>query len=87
MPSKEPKSVRITLRLSPQNKTLLSKAASLQQRTISEFLLEAGIAAARTTLARQPIFRLSPDQWDQFLTQLDRPVTHKPRLERLIKSD
>jgi len=87
MSSKEPKSERITLRLSPSSKTLLSKAASLQQKTPSEFLLEAGIAAARTTLARQPIFRLSPDQWDQFQTQLDRPVMHKPRLERLMKSD
>lgn len=87
MPFKEPKSERITLRLSPQNKALLLKAASFQQRTISEFLLEAGIAAARTTLAGQPIFRLSPDQWDQFQSQLDRPVTHKPRLEKLMKSD
>jgi len=87
MPSKVPKSERITLRLSPQNKTLLSKAASLQQRTLSELLLEAGIAAARTALAEQPIFRLSPDQWHQFLTQLDRPITHKPRLARLMRSN
>jgi len=87
MPSKVPKSVRITLRLSPQNKALLSKAASLQQTTISEFLVETGIAAAQAALTEQPIFRLSPEQWDQFMTQLDRPVMHKPRLERLMKSD
>jgi uncharacterized protein (DUF1778 family) len=62
MPSKEPKSERITRRLSPQNKALLLKAASLQQRTLSEFLVEAGIAAAQSVLAEQPIFRLSPEQ-------------------------
>lgn len=80
----ESKSERIDVRASPPVKRLLQQAAHAAHKNVSEFLLEAGIVAANHALADRLRFELAPDQWDAFQAALDRPVTAKPRLKKLL---
>jgi uncharacterized protein (DUF1778 family) len=78
------KSERIDVRASTPVKQLLQQAAQAAHKNVSEFLLEAGIVAANQTLADRLRFELAPDQWDVFQAALERPVSAKPGLKKLL---
>ena len=78
------KSERIDVRASSVVKQLLQEAAQATHKNVSEFLLDAGIAAAQETLAARTHFVLDEAQWAAFQEALDRPVQNKPRLLKLL---
>ncbi|MCY4388700.1 MAG: DUF1778 domain-containing protein [Desulfurellaceae bacterium] len=80
----EAKSERIEVRTTPRMKTLLQRAATASHKSVTEFLLEAGMSAAEDALINRRLFRLDDEQWQMFQDALDRPVTEKPRLARLL---
>ena len=80
----ENKSERIEVRTTPNVKALLQQAAVSSRKTVTEFLIEAGIDAAEDALADRRTFRLDERRWRAFQDVLDRPVTDKPRLARLL---
>jgi uncharacterized protein (DUF1778 family) len=47
-------------------------------------LLEAGLNAAEEALVDRQLFRLDDAQWQAFEEILERPVTEKPRLAKLM---
>ena len=75
---------RIDVRASLPIKILLQDAARARRKNVSDFLLEAGIAAAHETLAEQRLFLLDDEQWQKFQELLDRPVQDKPALKDLL---
>lgn len=86
MPSNtQTKTERIDVRLSPSSKALLQEAAKTTHKNVSEFILEAGIAAANQALAERRLFLLDEAQWKEFQEILDRPVEKKPRLSKLLR--
>lgn len=80
----ENKSERIEVWTTPNIKALLHQAAVSSRKTVTEFMLEAGIDAAENVLADRRMFRLDEQRWRAFQDILDRPVTDKPRLARLL---
>ena len=80
----EAKSERIEVRTTPRMKALLQRAATASHESVTEFLLEAGMSAEEDALINRRLFRLDDEQWQMFQDVLDRPVTGKPRLARLI---
>lgn len=80
----ETKSERIEVRTTPRLKALLQQASASLHKSVTEFLLEAGIKAAEDALADRRMFRLDDRQWKAFQEILDRPVMDKPRLARLL---
>jgi len=80
-----PKSERIDVRVSPPIKKLLQDAARTCHKSVSEFLLDAGITAANQALADRRRFELDATQWEAFQQALERPVQKKPRLAKLMK--
>ena len=78
------KSERIDVRASTPVKQLLQEAARVAHKNVSEFLLDAGIIAANQTLADRTRFELAPDKWLEFQAALDRPVSAKPKLKKLL---
>nr|VFJ44152.1 MAG: Uncharacterized conserved protein, DUF1778 family [Candidatus Kentron sp. DK]VFJ54791.1 MAG: Uncharacterized conserved protein, DUF1778 family [Candidatus Kentron sp. DK] len=78
------KSERIDIRTDPVVKDLLQRAAVAAHKSVSEFLLHAGLDAAREALSGRQIFSLDEDGWDAFQAALERPVSDKPRLRRLL---
>ena len=79
------KSKRIDVRGSSSVKQLLQDAARASHKSVSEFLLDAGVAEAARILADRRRFVPEPEHWQAFQEALDRPVARKPRLEALLR--
>lgn len=77
---------RLEVRLSPKAKSMLKRAASVERKTVSAFILDKGLTAAAETLAGRHEFRLSAKQYDALVADLDAPEKPRPRLERLLKT-
>lgn len=78
------KSERIDVRTTPLAKATLQQAAAVSGKTVSEFLLEQGLAAAEIALADRRAFALDEERWQAFLEALDNPVRERPRIARLL---
>jgi uncharacterized protein (DUF1778 family) len=84
MPASVAKTQRIDVRVSPAAKDTLQMAASQVNKTVSQFILDAGLTAAAETLEDRRSFTLDKQRWTTFLKMLDRPARIKPRLARLL---
>lgn len=78
------KSERIDVRASAPAKKLLQEAARSCHKSVSEFLLDAGITAANLALTDRNRFQLDEERWAEFQEALERPVQTKPQLARLL---
>jgi uncharacterized protein (DUF1778 family) len=77
---------RLELRLTPKAKSMLKRAAAVERKTMSAFVLDKGLEAAAETLADRREFRLSAKDYDAFVAALDAPVKQRPRLTKLLKT-
>jgi uncharacterized protein (DUF1778 family) len=84
MSGKIAKTERIDVRTTAAAKQLLQQAAATSHKSVSEFLLENGLEAAKATLADRRLFILDDELWQAFQTELDRPVQEKPQLKQLL---
>ena len=84
MASGESKTERIEVRTTPSVKALLQRVAAASHKNVTDFLLDAGINAAEDALANRRVVRLDEARWRAFQDVLDRPVSGKPRLARLL---
>jgi uncharacterized protein (DUF1778 family) len=87
MTAKRPRTVRsekLDLRLTPENKQKISRAAEAMQRSVSDFVLESAMVRAHEVLIDRRHFGLSAEKWEAFMTALDAPPRRHPRLERLL---
>jgi len=75
---------RLELRLTPKAKTMLKRAASAEEKSVSAFVLDKSLEAAAETLADRRSFVLSAKQYDAFVAALDAAPKSRPRLERLF---
>jgi uncharacterized protein (DUF1778 family) len=78
------RSERIDLRMTPAAKRTLQHAATVTNKTLTEFLLDTGLTAALDTLADRRVFQLGEKQWDEFMTALSKPPKDNPRLRKLL---
>lgn len=80
-----PRTERIDVRVSAPVKRLLQDAARACHQNVSEFLLDASRTAATQALADRRQFVLDEALRAAFQKALDRPVQHKPRLQKLLR--
>ncbi len=78
------KTERLAARLTPEQDALIRRAAEVEGTDLTNFTVTAALAHARDVLADRRLFMLDDAAWTQFTTMLDRPVSHKPRLEKLF---
>lgn len=81
---KSSKSERLAVRISPEQRSLLSAASRAQETTITGFVLTAATRAAEDALADRRRFVLAEPEWAAFIAALDRPPRQFPRLRRLL---
>lgn len=74
----------LSARLTPEQDALIRRAAEVEGTDFTNFAVTAAAAHARDVLADRRLFVLTDAAWTDFLAALDRPVSHKPRLERLF---
>jgi len=65
-PALETRSQRVALRVTPSTKAVLQRAAAASRKSLTEFLLDAGLTAAEQALAEHRVFRLDDAQWRAF---------------------
>ena len=73
----------LNLRIKPQVRELIDRAAELAGKNRTDFVLDAARRAAEDTLLDRTVFTISPRAYRQFLARLDAPP--KPN-KRLLKS-
>ena len=85
MPTKSPKKpARINIRVSEQEKDVISRAAEKMNTTVSDFVLTKAYAEAQAVLSVQSQFRLNNNKWHEFCKSLDSPPKDIPALRRLL---
>ena len=75
---------RLEVRLTPKAKSMLKRAASVERKSVSAFILDRSLEAAAETLADRREFRLSAKHYDIFIAALEAPAKPKARLEKLL---
>jgi len=80
----ERRSERVDLRMTPAAKRTLQKAASVNNKTLTEFLLDTGLNAAFDTLADRRAFQIDAKRWAAFMAALATPPKNNPRLRKLL---
>jgi uncharacterized protein (DUF1778 family) len=78
------KTERFAVRLTSEQDALIRRAAEVEGTDLTNFTVTATLAHARDVLADRRLFALDDAAWTEFLAVLDRPVSHKPRLEKLF---
>lgn len=78
------RSERVDLRLTPEIKRTLQKAAAVANKTLTEFLVDSGMTAALDTLADRKVLQLDEKQWKAFEKALSAPPQQNPRLRKLL---
>jgi uncharacterized protein (DUF1778 family) len=73
----------LNIRIKPQVRELIDRAAELAGKNRTDFVLDAARRAAEDTLLDRTVFKVSPQAYRQFLARLDAPP--KPN-KRLLKS-
>jgi uncharacterized protein (DUF1778 family) len=80
----DPRSARLGLCATPQQETVLRRAAEVAHKSLTDFILDAACQAAEQTLLDQRLFMVSGSQYQALLEMLDRPESDNPGLADLF---
>ncbi len=75
---------RLEARLPPELHALLKRAAEIEGRTLTDFVVSAAQEAARKTVEESGIIKLSVEDQERFAESLIGPAPLTPALERAI---
>jgi len=78
------KDSRIHLRASALQTTLIRRAAEVQRKSVSEFVLDSACRSAESALYDLRTIRLDEQGWAQFTAALDRDAKVVPELVELF---
>ncbi len=83
-PEAAPRRDTLNLRIKPEERSLIDRAATLTGKTRTDFVLEAARNAAEDALLDRTVFTVSPEAHAAFLAKLDEPTQPNPRLQRTM---
>ncbi|MDR2196262.1 MAG: DUF1778 domain-containing protein [Gallionellaceae bacterium] len=84
LPKAAPRSARLGLRTTPEQETVLRRAAEVSHKSLTDFILDAACEAAEQTLLDQRLFIVSGSQYQALLDMLDRPESDNAGLAALF---
>ena len=76
----------LNLRIKPELRGLIDRAAQLAGKNRTDFVLEAARRAAEDALLDRTVFSVSPKAYAEFLKRLDAPPQTNPRLRRTMQA-
>jgi uncharacterized protein (DUF1778 family) len=86
MPQHGSRTARIEARIAPDALLLVKRAAELQGRSISDFVIAAAQEVAHRTIEEAHIIRLSVEDQQRFVQLLLKPPALVPALKRARKA-
>ena len=78
------KEERLAIRIAPESKEMLRRAAERQHASLSHFIVGAAMERAANLLADETRFVVSQEMADAFCSALDAPARDIPALTRLF---
>jgi len=80
------KRATLNVRIKPEDRDLIDRAAQLLGKSRTDFLLESARRAAQDALLDQTLFKVAPAVYAQFVARLDAPPAPNERLRRTMKT-
>lgn len=78
------RTARLGLRATPEQETVLRRAAEVAHKSLTDFILDAACQAAEQALLDQRLFMVSGSQYQAILEMLDRPESDSSGLADLF---
>ena len=85
-PKNKPLRTPLNLRIKPEDRSIIDRAAKLRKQNRTAFVLDAALVAAKNTLLDQTAFQVSPDAYAKFLALLDKPPRPSERLRKTMQT-
>ena len=76
----------LNLRIKPEVRSLIDRAAKLQGKNRTDFILDAARNAAEEALLDQALFVVSEEAYAEFVERLDRSPAANPRLKKTMQT-
>lgn len=76
----------LNLRIKPELRGLIDRAAELSGKNRTDFVLEAARRAAEDALLDRTVFTVSTEAYAEFLARLDAPLQPNERLRRTMRT-
>lgn len=76
----------LNLRIRPEERNLIDRAAKLRGKNRTDFVLDAARAAAEDALLDQTVIRAEPEAYAAFIAGLDAPPQPNERLRKTMQS-
>jgi uncharacterized protein (DUF1778 family) len=76
----------LNVRIKPQVRGLIDRAAELTGKTRTDFVLDAARQAAENALLDRTVFTVSAKAYAEFLARLDAPPQPNERLRRALRT-
>jgi len=76
----------LNLRIQPQVRELIDRAAELAGKNRTTFVLDAARRAAEDTILDRTVLAVSPKAYREFLARLDAPPRPNPRLVKSLQT-
>ena len=86
MPREHVENGRVELRLKPEDKAVLARAAALERLDLTSFILRAALPHAQTVISEAETLRLSERDSLRVLDLLENPPEPSARLVRAAKA-
>ena len=85
MPQEPTRTARIEARIAPDALAIVKRAAEIQGRSVSDFVVAAAQEAAHRTIEETQIIRLSVEDQEAFAEAVLNPPPLAPAMERAIE--
>lgn len=85
MPQKSNRTARIEARIAPEALRVVKRAAEIQGRSVSDFLVASAVSMARQTIEETQIIRLAVEDQRAIAEAILNPPPLSPALDRAIK--
>lgn len=82
----QPKRETLNIRIKPEERGLIDRAAKARGKNRTEFVLEAARIAAEEAIMDQAVISVTPEAYQAFLEQLDMPPTPNERLRKTLQT-
>jgi uncharacterized protein (DUF1778 family) len=82
----QPKRETLNIRIKPEERGLIDRAAKARGKNRTEFVLEAARIAAEEAILDQAVISVTPEAYQAFLDQLDLPPTPNERLRKTLQT-
>lgn len=76
----------LNLRIKPEVRGLIDRAAKVRGKNRTDFILEAAQQAAEEALLDQALVRVTPQAYAEFLARLDKPAEPNDRLRKTLQT-